>query len=224
MSEYINIFNVILKRDLILAFRDKTDFVNSLIFFIIVITLFPLTFGTKSTIVNEIIPGMIWISALLATCLSLETIFRSDFEDGSIEQLTLSRYPLTLLVSAKIFAHWITFGMPLIIISLLMGILLSLSNEIMMALFITLVLGTPILSLLGSVMVALTIGLRGGMLLNLLILPLSMPVLIFSTVAIQNAALNQSIIAETYFLAGILVLAITLAPLATAAALRIRLS
>ena len=224
MSEYINIFNVILKRDLILAFRDKTDFINSLIFFIIVITLFPLTFGTKSTIVNEIIPGMIWISALLATCLSLETIFRSDFEDGSIEQLTLSRYPLTLLVSAKIFAHWITFGMPLIIISLLMGILLSLSNEIMMALFITLILGTPILSLLGSVMVALTIGLRGGMLLNLLILPLSMPVLIFSTVAIQNAALNQSIIAETYFLAGILVLAITLVPLATAAALRIRLS
>ena len=224
MSEYINIFNVILKRDLILAFRDKTDFINSLIFFIIVITLFPLTFGTKSTIVNEIIPGMIWISALLATCLSLETIFRSDFEDGSIEQLTLSRYPLTLLVSAKIFAHWITFGMPLIIISLLMGILLSLSSEIIMALFITLILGTPILSLLGSVMVALTIGLRGGMLLNLLILPLSMPVLIFSTVAIQNAALNQSIIAETYFLAGILVLAITLAPLATTAALRIRLS
>ena len=224
MSEYINIFNVILKRDLMLAFRDKTDFINSLIFFIIVITLFPLTFGTRSTIVNEIIPGMIWISALLATCLSLETIFRSDFEDGSIEQLTLSRYPLTLLVSAKIFAHWITFGMPLIIISLLMGILLSLSNEIIIALFITLILGTPILSLLGSVMVALTIGLRGGMLLNLLILPLSMPVLIFSTVAIQNAALNQSIIAETYFLAGILVLAITLAPLATAAALRIRLS
>ena len=224
MSEYINIFNVILKRDLMLAFRDKTDFINSLIFFIIVITLFPLTFGIKSTIVNEIIPGMIWISALLATCLSLETIFRSDFEDGSIEQLTLSRYPLTLLVSAKIFAHWITFGMPLIIISLLMGILLSLSNEIIIALFITLILGTPVLSLLGSVMVALTIGLRGGMLLNLLILPLSMPVLIFSTVAIQNAALNQSIIAETYFLAGILVLAITLAPLATAAALRIRLS
>ena len=224
MPEYINIFNVILKRDLILAFRDKTDFINSLIFFIIVITLFPLTFGTKSTIVNEIIPGMIWISALLATCLSLETIFRSDFEDGSIEQLTLSRYPLTLLVSAKIFAHWITFGMPLIIISLLMGILLSLSNEVIIALFITLILGTPVLSLLGSVMVALTIGLRGGMLLNLLILPLSMPVLIFSTVAIQNAALNQSIIAESYFLAGILVLAITLAPLATAAALRIRLS
>jgi heme exporter protein B len=224
MSEYINIFNVILKRDLMLAFRDKTDFINSLFFFIIVITLFPLTFGTTSTIVNEIIPGMIWISALLATCLSLETIFRSDFEDGSIEQLTLSRYPLTLLVSAKIFAHWITFGMPLIIISLLMGVLLSLSNEIIIALFITLILGTPILSLLGSVMVALTIGLRGGMLLNLLILPLSMPVLIFSTVAIQNAALNQSIIAETYFLAGILVLAITLAPLATAAALRIRLS
>ena len=129
-----------------------------------------------------------------------------------------------MLVSAKILAHWITFGIPIIVISLIMGMLLSLSNEIMIALFTTLILGTPILSLLGSVMVALTIGLRGGMLLSILILPLSMPVLIFSTIAIQNASLGQSIIAETYFLAGILMLAITLAPIAVTSALRIRLS
>jgi len=224
MLEYINIFYIILKRDLTLIFREKTDFINSLVFFIIIILLFPLTFGSKSELLNIIMPGMIWISALLATCLSLETIFRTDFEDGCIEQLALSRYPLTLLVSAKILAHWITFGIPIIIISLILGLLLSLSMEIMMALFITLILGTPILSLLGSVMVVLTIGLRGGMLLSILILPLSMPVLIFSTIAIQNAALRQPIIAETYFLAGILILAITLVPLATASALRIRLS
>ena len=224
MLEYINIFYIILKRDFMLTFREKTDFFNSLVFFIIIILLFPLSFGSKSELLNTIMPGIIWISALLATCLSLEAIFRSDFEDGSIEQLALSRYPLILLVSAKILAHWITFGIPIIVISLIMGMLLSLSNEIMIALFTTLILGTPILSLLGSIMVALTIGLRGGMLLSILILPLSMPVLIFSTIAIQNASLGQSIIAETYFLAGILMLAITLAPIAVASALRIRLS
>ena len=129
-----------------------------------------------------------------------------------------------MLVSAKILAHWITFGIPIIITSLVLGIFLSLSSKIMMALFITLILGTPILSLLGSVMAVLTIGLRGGMLLSILILPLTMPILIISTIAIQNAASGQSIIAETYFLAGILILAITLAPIATASALRIRLS
>ena len=224
MLEYIKIFYVILKRDFTLAFREKTDFINSLVFFIIIILLFPLTFGLKSEVLNTIISGMFWISALLATCLSLEAIFRSDFEDGSIEQLALSRYPLILLVSAKILAHWITFGIPIIVISLIMGILLSLSNEIMIALFTTLILGTPILSLLGSVMVALTVGLRGSMLLSILILPLSMPVLIFSTIAIQNASLGLPIVAETYFLAGILILAITLAPIAAASALRIRLS
>ena len=224
MLEYINIFYIILKRDFMLTFREKTDFFNSLVFFIIIILLFPLSFGSKSELLNTIMPGIIWISALLATCLSLEAIFRSDFEDGSIEQLALSRYPLILLVSAKILAHWITFGIPIIVISLTLGVILSLSNEIMMALFITLILGTPILSLLGSVMAVLTMGLHGSMLLSILILPLSMPVLIFSTIAIQNASLGLPIVAETYFLAGILILAITLAPIAAASALRIRLS
>jgi len=224
MSEYINIFYVILKRDLTLTFREKTDFINSLTFFVIIILLFPLTFSSKSELLNSLMPGMIWISALLATCLSLETIFRSDFEDGSIEQFVLSSYPLVLIVSAKIFAHWLTFGIPIIITSLILGLLLSLSNEMLLAIFITLIIGTPILSLLGAVLVVLTIGLRGGMLLSILLLPLSMPVLIFSTIALQNAALTQSIVAETYFLAGILILAITFAPIAAASALRIRLS
>ena len=200
MSESINIFFVMLKRDLILAMRDKTDFINSLIFFIIIIVLFPLTFGSDAKLINELIPGVIWISALLATCLSLESIFRSDFEDGTIEQITLSRYPLTLIVSAKIIAHWLTFGIPLIIISILMGLIFSLPVDVILALFITLLLGTPTLSLFGSVMVVLTIGLRGSMLLSLLILPLSMPVLIFSILAVNNASINQSIISETYFL------------------------
>ncbi|MCZ6802953.1 MAG: heme exporter protein CcmB [Proteobacteria bacterium] len=224
MREYLNIFFVILQRDLTLAFRNKAEFVNPLMFFIIVIVLFPLAFGSDSELLKRLTSGIIWVTALLATCLSLETIFRSDFEDGSIEQLTLARYPLTLLVSAKITAHWMTFGLPLIVISLFTGFVLSLSSQTMTALFVTLLLGTPVLSLIGAITVALTIGLRGGMLLSLLILPLYMPVLIFSMLAIQNATLGQSIAAEIYFLAGILVLAITLAPIATAAALRIRLS
>lgn len=224
MSKYLTIFFVILKRDLTLAFRNKAEFINPLMFFVIVIILFPLAFGSDSALLKQLTSGIIWVTALLATTLSLETIFRSDFEDGSIEQLTLARYPLTLLVSAKITAHWIIFGMPLIIIALLTGFILSLTNQTMIALLITLLLGTPVLSLIGAITVALTIGLRGGMLLSLLILPLYMPVLIFSMLAVQNATAGQSIAAEIYFLSGILVLAITLAPITTAAALRIRLS
>ena len=224
MNEYLNIFFVILRRDLTLAFRNKSEFINPLMFFVIIIILFPLAFGSDSALLKQLTSGIIWISALLATCLSLEAIFRSDFEDGSIEQLTLARYPLTLLVSAKITAHWLTFGLPLIIVALLTGLILSLPNQTMLALLITLLLGTPVLSLIGAITVALTIGLRGGMLLSLLILPLYMPVLIFSMLAVQNATVGQSIAAEIYFLSGILVLAITLAPITTAAALRIRLS
>jgi len=224
MKEYINIFYVILQRDLTLALRNKAEFINPLMFFVIVIILFPLAFGSDSALLKQLSSGIIWISALLATCLSLETVFRSDFEDGSIEQLTLARYPLTLLVSAKIMAHWLIFGLPLVLIALLTGFVLSLSAQTMTALFITLLLGTPVLSLIGAITVSLTIGLRGGMLLSLLILPLYMPVLIFSMLAVQNATIGQSIAAEIYFLAGILVLAITLAPITTATALRIRLS
>jgi heme exporter protein B len=224
MNEYLNIFFVILRRDLTLAFRNKSEFINPLMFFVIIIILFPLAFGSDSALLKQLTSGIIWISALLATCLSLEAIFRSDFEDGSIEQLTLARYPLTLLVSAKVTAHWLTFGLPLIIVALLTGLVLSVPSQTMLALLITLFLGTPVLSLIGAITVALTIGLRGGMLLSLLILPLYMPVLIFSMLAVQNATVGQSIAAEIYFLSGILVLAITLAPITTAAALRIRLS
>ena len=224
MNDYLHIFLIILKRDLTISFRNKAEFVNPLMFFVITIILFPLAFGSDPSLLKQVTSGIIWVSALLATVLSLESIFRTDFEDGSIEQLTLSRYPLTLLVSAKITAHWIIFGLPLIIVALATGFILSLSSQTMFALLITLLLGTPILSLIGAITVALTIGLRGGMLLSLLILPLYMPVLIFSMLAVHNASVGQSISAEIYFLAGILVLAITFAPITTAAALRIRLS
>ncbi len=217
-------FLTVVRRDLLVAFRNRYELVNPLMFFIMVLVLFPLALGSDQQLLQELTAGMIWVTALLASMLSLDTIFRSDFEDGSIEQFTLAHYSLTLLVTAKILAHWLITGVPLIVIALCTGFFLSLSSDSLLALFVTLLVGTPILSLVGAIAVALTIGLRGGMLLSLLILPLYMPVLIFSMLAVNNAADGLSIAAELYFLTGMLVLALTLAPIATAAALRIRLS
>lgn len=225
MNVYWKAFTVILTRDIMLAFRRQAELVNPLIFFIVVVTLFPFAFGSDSELLRKITAGMIWITALLASTLSLEGIFRSDFEDGSIEQIVLSKYSLTLLVAAKITAHWLLTGLPLIVVGLLVGFILSLPGSAMQALMATLLLGTPVLSLIGAIAVALTVGLRsGGMLLSLLILPLYMPVLIFSMLAVENAMAELPIAAELYFLAGILVLSGTLAPVATAFSLRIRLS
>ena len=224
MAEYINVFTVMLLRDLKLAFRNKAELLNPLVFFVMVIILFPLALGANEGLLRQLIPGLIWVTALLSACLSLDNLFRSDFADGSIEQLILSRYPLTLLVAAKVGAHWLGFGLPLILLACLTGALLALPGPTLAALLLTLLFGTPVLSLIGAITVALTTGLGGGMLLSLLTLPLSMPVLIFSMLAVKNATLGQPITAELYFLAGILALAVTLAPVTAAAALRIRLS
>ncbi len=217
-------FKAILYRDLLLGLRNRSDLINPLIFFLIVVTMFPLALGPEREILQRIAPGVIWVAALLAASLSLELMFRSDYEDGSLEQLLLSHYPVTLLVVAKIVAHWLQTGAPLILAGMFLGILLHLPSSLMVPLLLTLLLGTPVLSLVGSAAVALTIGLRGGgMLLALLILPLYIPVLIFSVAAVDNAAQGFSIKGELYFLSAILVLAATLAPFATTASLRIRL-
>ena len=225
MISYWNAFTVIFARDIILASRYRAELANPLIFFIMVIVLFPFAFGSDPELLRRVTAGMIWITALLASSLSLEGIFRSDYADGSAEQMVLSGYPLTLLVAAKIAAHWCLTGLPLIIIAMLTAYILSLSTQALQALFLTLLLGTPVLSLIGAIAVALTVGLRsGGMLLSLIILPLYMPVLIFSMLAVENAMADLSVDAELYFLSGMLVLSVTLAPIATAYSLRIRMS
>lgn len=225
MNSYWNAFTVIFARDIILASRYRAELANPLIFFIMVIVLFPFAFGSDPELLRRVTAGMIWITALLASSLSLEGIFRSDYADGSAEQMVLSGYPLTLLVAAKIAAHWCLTGLPLIIIAMLTAYILSLSTQALQALFLTLLLGTPVLSLIGAIAVALTVGLRsGGMLLSLIILPLYMPVLIFSMLAVENAMADLSVDAELYFLSGMLVLSVTLAPIATAYSLRIRMS
>ncbi len=217
-------FMTILRRDLTLALRTRSEIANPLIFFIIVVSLFPLAVSPEAGLLKTVAPGVIWVAALLSTMLSLDSIFRSDFEDGSLEQMLLSPHPTTVLVLGKITAHWLVSGLPLILLSPLLGVLLFLPFEAMPALLMTLALGTPVLSLVGAIGVALTVGLRrGGVLLSLLVLPLYIPVLIFASNAIATAAADLSIKGQLYFLAAMLALALTMAPLATAAALRISL-
>lgn len=217
-------FFIILRRDLTLAYRHRAELINPLIFFVIVVSLFPLGIGPQPKTLQLLAPGVIWVAALLAAMLSLETMFRSDFSDGALEQMALSHHPLSLLVLAKVLAHWLVTGLPLIIAAPLLGVLLYLPSEAIGALMLTLALGTPILSLIGAIGVALTVGLRrGGMLLSLLVLPLYIPVLIFGANAVNAAAEGMAMLGQLYLLAALLALAVTLAPLAVAAALRISL-
>ena len=215
----------LLRRDLILAVRHRGELANPLLFFIMVVTLFPLGLGPESSILQVIAPGIIWVAALLAALLSLESVFRSDFEDGSLEQLLLSPHPAALLVFTKVFVHWLVSGLPLLLIAPLLGVLLRLPAEGMSILVASLALGTPVLSLIGAIGVALTVGLRrGGVLLSLLVLPLYIPVIIYGASAVTSAAVGIPATAQLYFLAALLALAITLAPVAAAAALRISVS
>ncbi|CAM2794410.1 heme exporter protein CcmB [Vibrio rarus] len=212
----------IIRRELLIAFRRRADIFNPLWFFIIVITLFPLGIGPEPKLLMRIAPGIVWVAALLAALLSLERLFRDDYQDGALEQLMLMPLPLPLVVIAKVIAHWILTGLPLILISPLLAVLLSLDWQSWIAVLMTLLLGTPTLSFLGAIGVALTVGLqKGGVLLSLLILPLYIPVLIFATSAIDAAGLGVAYNGQLAVLAAILLGSITLTPFATSAALRV---
>lgn len=218
-------FVQVVRKDLLGAFRQQSDILNPIWFFIIVVTLFPLGIGTDPTLLARIAPGIIWVAALLAALLSFERLFKDDYIDGSLEQMMLAPHSLTWLVCAKIFTHWLLTGLPILLVSPLLAIFLSLEENTFWALFLTLLIGTPILSLLGAIGVALTIGLRkGGVLLSLIMLPLSIPILIFSTMAIDAASFGQPYLGLLALLAAMLIGAITLAPFAVAASLRVSVS
>ncbi len=220
-----NAFFQVLKRDLILAFRHRGEIANPLLFFVIVVTLFPLGVGPAPSVLEIIAPGIIWVAALLSAMLSLDGMFRSDFEDGSLEQITLSHHPLSVLVLAKILAHWLITGLPLLFVAPLLGVLLYLPTEAMVTLVATLALGTPILSLVGAIGMGLTVGLkRGGVLLSLLVLPLYIPVLIFGSMAVNEAAAGLPVDGYLYILGALLMLTLALSPMATAASTRISIS
>jgi heme exporter protein B len=220
-----NAFISLLRRDLVLGLRHRSELINPLLFFLIVVTMFPIALGPEQEQLQKIAAAVIWVAAVLASSLSLDVMFRSDYEDGSLEQILLSPHSTNVLVMAKIIAHWLLSGAPLIVFALLLGVFLYLPGAAILPMLVTLLLGTPVLSLVGSVAVALTVGLRGGgMLLALLILPLYMPLLIFAVAAVNNAVQGLSIAGELYFLAALLILALTLSPFATTASLRIRMS
>jgi len=212
----------IIKRDLILSFRNLNELVNPVLFFIVVVSMFPLGIGPESSILGKISPGIIWVAALLSTLLSLDKIFRSDYDDGSLEQIILSPRDFNLLILGKTIAHWLVAGVPLILVAPLLGVLLFLPSNAQITLIVTLALGTPTLSLIGAIGAGLTVGLkRSGVLLSLLILPLYVPVLIVGTMAIHDAGAGLPVVGYYYVLGAILVLALSLAPLATAAAVKI---
>lgn len=212
----------IIRRELLIAFRRKADILNPLWFFIIVITLFPLSIGPEPSLLARIAAGIVWVAALLSALLSLERLFRDDFADGSLEQMMLMPSPLSTLVLAKVVAHWLLTGLPLIIISPLLAVLLSLDFNTWLAIVLTLLLGTPTLSFLGAVGVALTVGLqKGGVLLSLLILPLYIPVLIFATSAIDAASLGMAYNGQLAILGALLMGSATLTPFAISSALRV---
>ncbi|TWX59411.1 heme exporter protein CcmB [Colwellia hornerae] len=219
---YKSAFSLIIKRDLTIAFRHRDDIINPLLFFIIVVTLFPLGIGPESTTLARIAPGIIWVAALLSTLLSLDRLFKSDHEDGSLEQMMLSPHPIFILVLAKIIAHWLVTGLPLIFIAPLLAVLLHLNENSYGALMLTLLLGTPVLSLLGAIGVALTVGIKkGGVLLSLLVLPLYIPILIFATSAIDTAAMNLPYSGQLAIIAALFFGSLTLAPFAVSAALKV---
>ena len=218
------IFWNIIKRELQIAMRKQAEILNPLWFFLIVITLFPLVIGPDPKLLSRIAPGVAWVAALLSALLSFERLFRDDFIDGSLEQVVLTSQPLVLTALAKVLAHWLLTGLPLILLSPIAALLLSLEISIWWALVLTLLLGTPVLSCLGAIGVALTVGLRkGGVLLSLLVVPLFIPVLIFSASVLDAAGLNLPYGGQLAILGAILAAVVTLSPFAIATALRISL-
>lgn len=218
-------FTAMLFRDLQIAFRQRSEIMLPVIFFVVVVSLFPLAITPDPAVLRNIGPGIIWIAALLSILISLQSLFRSDFNDGSMEQILLSPYSGALLVLARIIAQWCITGLPLIIISPLLGLLLHLESHVIWVLFISLLLGIPYLNMVGAIGVALTIGLRqAGALLSLLVLPLYVPVLIFGSNAVVSAANQLPYNGQLLWLGALLVLATTLSPFVISFALRVSCS
>jgi heme exporter protein B len=212
----------IVKRDLLLAMRHRTDLFTALFFFVIVVSLFPLGIGPELDTLRMIAPGVVWVAALLASMLALERLFAVDFADGTLEQMLLAPQPVSLLVLGKVAAHWLVTGLPLVVIGPVLGLQYDLAADALAMLLLSLLLGTPVLSLIGAIGAALTLGLRGGgVLVSLLVLPLYIPVLIFGAGAVEAHISGLGGESHLYLLGAVGVMALLLAPLATAAALRV---
>ena len=220
----LTMFRWIVWRDLTLAWRRRADVLATLFFFVIVVSLFPLSIGPESQLLRSIAPGVVWVAALLASMLSLSRLFENDYHDGTLEQMLLTPQPLFLVVLGKIFTQWLVSEVPLVLVAPLLGVQFDLEPRTLWILFISLLLGTPVLSLIGAIGAALTLGLRGGgVLIAVLILPLYVPVLIFGAGAVDASITSGNIQANLYLLAAFFLLALVFSPWATSAALRISL-
>ena len=212
----------VIHRDLLLVFRRKSEVLTALFFFVIVTSLFPLGIGADTVLLRKIAPGVIWVAALLSTMLGLQRMFTTDYADGTLEQMALSPTPLVVLVGGKIAAHWLVSGFPLVLLAPVMGIQFDLDAGTLGVFMLALLIGTPILSLVGAIGAALTLGVRGGgVLLSLLVLPLYVPVLIFGAGAVYANSVGLDVGGHFSLLAALLVLAVFFAPWATTAAVRI---
>jgi heme exporter protein B len=217
-------FRWIVVRDLTLEWRRRTDVLSTLFFFVIVVSLFPLGIGPDMALLRTVAPGVVWVAALLASMLALARLFTSDFQDGTLEQLLLTPQPLYLVVLGKVLALWLFSGLPLALLAPILGIQFGLSSDTLFVLVVSLLIGTPILGLIGSIGAALTLGLRsGGVLISVLILPLYIPVLIFGAGAVDASIAGLSPQANLYLLGALFAITLVFAPWATAAALRISL-
>ncbi|MDP6691099.1 MAG: heme exporter protein CcmB [Alphaproteobacteria bacterium] len=217
-------FRAIIARDLLLAVRQGGATFLALVFFLLTVTLFPLGIGPEPAVLARVAPGVLWVAALLAAMLSLDRLFQADFEDGSLEQLTLSGLPVGFIVLAKIITHWLTTGLPLLLAAPVLAVLLNMNDEGFAALLLTMLIGTPALSLIGAIGAALTLTVRrGGVLLSLLVLPLYIPVLIFGVSAIDAAVHGLNAKPHILLLAALTMAAIPLCPWAAAAAVKLSL-
>jgi len=218
-------FFLTIKRELLLAARRPFDHLNPIIFFVIVISLFPLGVSPSPEVLVQIAPGIFWTTALLATILSLDHLFKSDYEDGSLEQMLIGGKPVITIVMAKMTSHWLLTGLPLLLISPLLGLMLYLPASGIIALMISLLIGTPTLSLFGAIGSGLVVGLkRSGLLISILILPLYMPVLILATAMVRTGINEAAYAGHIYWLCALLALALALAPVATLASIRVSVS
>ena len=218
-------FVALLRRDFLLAYRRRAELLQPLVFLLVVVTLFPLGVGPSPQLLANIAPGVIWIAALLATVLSLDSLFRSDFEDGTLEQMVLSGQSLTLIALARTVAHWLVAGLPIVLLSPLLAMWMNLPDEGLLILVESLAIGTPVLSLIGAIGGALTVSLkRGGQLLSLLVFPLYVPLLILATSAVSSAVVSLPYTGQLGLMIAGLIASLTLAPFATAAALKLSLN
>ena len=218
----LNLFFSVIRRDLLLALKQKSDIVQTLFFFAVVVTLVPLGVGAETNLLRSMAPGVVWVAALLAALLSLPRLFAHDWADGTLEQMLISAEPLTVIVLAKVSAHWLVTGVPMTVFSLVFGVMFDLPAEETWVLTAALALGTPVLSLVGAIGAALTLGLRAGSVLtSLLVLPLYIPVLVFGAGAAVQVTMSVSPAAYLMVTGALTLFALAAAPIAVAAALRI---